>query len=551
MKKIIFALFVIFTFTLNLLAQPPKVIVLIILDQFPYDYIKRFQPYFLEDGGFNYLIKHGANFINAKYEHAFTKTAPGHAAIATGTYSSTNGIIANGWYDRATQQLIGCVDDDSARIIGNNQKGRSPNKLLVLTLGDLLRHSSNFRSKVISISFKDKVAILTAGKQGTAYWVEDSLVVTSTYYMQKLPRYLDLFNKSKIINHYFEKKWTETNPFAAESVCDIDDAPYEGDFGNIGKTFPHLIVGKSDTSIKLPYYNAMQHSPYATDFLLSLAKTIVIEESLGRRDAIDMLTIGISATDEIGHAFGPNSHETFDNILKTDRMLGDFFSFLENQIGLANCLIVLTSDHGIAPIPEYFRKNSPSSTAVRVKSREIMKFAERVLKSKLGNPSGKTWIEQIAESDIYLNRDAINQYHISPDSAMRVLKDSLLSLPFIAEVVTRDEIQNKRFSTALGEKVKKTFHPKRSGDVIYLLKPNNIMSGDSVGTNHGQPYDYDSHVPLIFYGKMFRCGTYMVPAQPIDLAPTIAAVLGIEFPQRQEGKVLKETLMLFKDTKNR
>ena len=542
MKKLNLVLTALLAFTSTLLAQPPKVAVVIVLDQFPYSYIQRFQPYFSKNGGINYLLQHGANFVNAEYEHAFTKTSPGHAAISTGTYSNTNGIIGNDWYDRAKKKRIGCVNDDSAKVIGNKSGGRSPKNLLTYTIGDMLRLQTNFHSKVIAVSNKDRAAILMAGKFGIAYWTEDSLFVTSTYYMQALPDYIREFNSVGFLKKYFGVEWKEGNAEAAAFLCDDDDVPYEANWAKINKKFPHIIVGENSSTITPSYYIALNHSPFATESLLEFARKVFKAESLGMHSVTDFLCIGVSATDEIGHAFGPNSHETFDNILKTDEMLGQFFSFLEKQIGLENCLIALSSDHGIAPIPEYLRKRSPNSTAGRVKSREIVKFAERVLQNKLGNPSGKNWIEQIVECDIYLNRDVMREYNISPDSAMRVLKDSLLSLPFIADVITRDEIANRHFSTTLGEKVEKTFHPQRSGDVIYLLKPYNIMSGDSVGSNHGQPYEYDSHVPLILFGRNFKQGIYYEQASPIDIAATLAAALGIDSPPTREGRILKEAM---------
>ncbi|MDI6765943.1 MAG: alkaline phosphatase family protein [Bacteroidota bacterium] len=538
-------------FHLNLFSQQPKAVVIITLDQFPYYYIQRFQPYFSVDGGFNYLIQHGANFENVKFEHALTKTAPGHAAISTGTYANINGIISNGWYDRDKKKYINSVSDDSGHIIGNNQGGKSPKNLLIYTLGDMLRIHSNFRSKVIAISNKDRSAILMAGKLGTAYWIAESLIVTSTYYMQSLPSYVKAINTSGLIRDYFGKTWNEINPSIAAILCDEDNVPYEADWGKIGKAFPHHIYGDNSSSITPSYYQSLELSPHSTEFLLNAACSVFTAESLGLRGITDMLFVGISVTDEIGHAYGPDSRETFDNILRTDKMLGDFFSFIDNKIGLSNCIIALTSDHGVAHIPEFLKKKSPDVQAGRVSSKMMAIYAKRILENKFGQTERESCIEYVNECDIYFNHDILFKNGITLEAASQVLKDSFMVLPFIAEVVTRPVLEVKNIQNPVAVKVKKSFHSHRSGDVLYVLKPNFIMSGDSVGTNHGQPYDYDSHVPLVFYGKMFLTGTYKIPAQPIDLAPTIAAALEIECPQPCEGRVLKEALRLFEDPKNR
>ncbi len=538
-------------FHINLFSQQSKVIIIIVLDQFPHYYIERFRPHFLPNGGFNYLLERGANFENVKFNHALTKTAPGHAAISTGTYANINGIISNGWYDRDKKKFINSVADDSVHIIDNNQSGKSSKNLLVYSLGDMLRIHSNFKSKVIAISNKDRSAILMAGKLGAAYWISDSLIVTSTYYMESLPPYIQAINTVGLIKNYFGTTWNEINPSIAAILCDEDDVHYEADWGKIGKVFPHHISGDNPAIITPSYYQALECTPYSTEFLLNTARSVFTAESLGFRGITDMLFISISAIDEIGHAYGPDSRETFDNILRTDEMLGNFFLFIDKNIGLSNCIIALTSDHGIAPIPEFLNKKFPNIQAGRVSSKKISTYAERILKNRFGETTEATYLEYVNECDIYLNQDMLTKNGIALAVAAQVLKDSLMVLPFIADVFTRPAIEAKNIHNPIAIKVEKSFHHHRSGDVLYVLKPNFIMSGDSVGTNHGQPYDYDSHVPLILYGKMFLTGTYSLPAQPIDLAPTISAVLGIENSRQCEGRILKEALMMFKDTNER
>jgi predicted AlkP superfamily pyrophosphatase or phosphodiesterase len=525
----------------DLNAQPPSVVVMIVLDQFPYDYIERYQPYFSNEGGFTYLLTHGANYVNAQYAHAFTKTAPGHAAISTGSYGRGNGIIANNWYDRDRKKTTGCVDDEMVKIVGRTAKGRSPKNLLTFSAGDMMRLGSNFRSKVIGVSNKDRAAILLAGKFGTAYWIEDSLLVTSTYYMESTPEYVKQINSSGIVNKYFKSTWEESNSQIAERVCDIDNPGYEENWSGRGAAFPHLITGDNTDKMTPSYYWMLDRSPFSTELLLEIARTVFVQESLGRRGTTDMLCVGISATDEVGHGYGPFSHEQFDNILRTDRMLGDFFRFLDKQIGMKNILFILTSDHGIAPIPEYIAKQRSGIETGRVSSKEISRYAEQVLDRTFGNQD-RPWIETVIESDITLNRALFQDANRSIDTAMAILKDSLLRLSQVAEVFTRHEIEYGNVHTPIGEKIMKTFHERRSGDLIYILKPYFIMSGETTGTNHGQPYSYDAHVPLMLCGNHINHGTYSTGVSPIDIAPTLCTLLHVEFPPSCEGHVLEEAL---------
>ena len=311
----------------------PQLIVEIVLDQVPYDYLARFQPYFC-DSGFTYLLRRGADFTDAQYGYAYTKTAPGHAAIATGTYSHISGIVGNRWYERVRKKAIDSIDDDSVSMVGRNGKGCSPRWLMVTSFGDMLRKTTNFRSKVIGISNKDRSAIMLAGKSGTAYWIEDSTVVTSTYYMAALPSWVREFNESGIFRRNFGKWWTELKPDVAASICDIDDAPYEADVPGFGKAFPHHIVGNDSLHLTSSYLEALDTSPFSTEILLQLARRAFLQESLGVRGVTDMLCISISATDIVGHAFGPNSHEVFDNMLRTDGMIAEFLAFLSRESGL-------------------------------------------------------------------------------------------------------------------------------------------------------------------------------------------------------------------------
>jgi predicted AlkP superfamily pyrophosphatase or phosphodiesterase len=536
MKRLLLFLLILFVLIAKA-EEKPKLVVVIVLDQVPYEYITRFEPYFGE-GGFRYFLKNGANFTNCQYPYAYTKTACGHAAIATGTNPSVNGIVGNAWYDRGKKKRVVSVEDDSVQQVGGSGNGRSPKMLLVNTFGDMLLQK-NPRSKVIGISYKDRSAILMAGKIGTAYWVDDSLVVTSTYYMKELPTWVSEFNKSGIFQKYFGQVWDELLPDVAKKICDDDDVPYEADAFGFGRAFPYKIWGTDSSRITASYYHHLTRSPFSAEILLELSKRAIEQESLGTRNVTDVLCLSISSIDEVGHGFGPNSREVFDMMLRTDNILSEFLSFLDKKFGLKNCLIALSADHGIAPIPEYKHKVEPDLETARITSSEISSRANRMLNNTFGEPTSK-WIANVTDAHIYLNEDAVLEKGIPLDVVRMVLKDSLTDNFPIDKAYTSDDMVGEMEEGCFCKRVKRSFYPPRSGDVMVLLKPFSIIDGSPDGTNHGMPYSYDAHVPLMFAGEGIKKGEYNSEVTPLDLAPTIAKVLGVEMPKECEGNILYE-----------
>ncbi|MBI3364884.1 MAG: alkaline phosphatase family protein, partial [Ignavibacteriae bacterium] len=432
-------------------------------------------------------------------------------------------------------------DDETVMMLGSTGMGRSPRNLKLTTVGDMLRLRTGNQSKVVGISSKDRSAILMAGKTGTAYWIEDSVVVTSTYYMKSLPPYISAFNRSGIFEQYFGQTWTEVNPLAAAKLCDTDDAWYESGGPGLGRTFPHRIIGNDFTRITPSYYGALDGSPFSAEILLALGRSIFAAESLGTRGVTDMFCIGISTPDIIGHSFGPNSHEVFDDVLRTDSLLASFFSFLDTHVGLDNCIIALSSDHGIAPIPEYIKKTSPATDAGRITADEVSTIANRVLSNRFrARSSIPRWVEKVIDCDIYLNAGFIDSLHVPIDSAMHVLRDSLRTIHPFAAAYSRDQVARARMLDTLGKKVALSYYALRSGDVMFILKPFYVTGSE--GTNHGQPYDYDTHVPLIMTGRGIKPGVYANNVSPIDIAPTLSYILKIAFPPNREGNVLMEAL---------
>ncbi len=528
---------------LNAYAAEPKLIVVISLDQFRYDYIPRFQKHFGKNG-FHYLLKNGASFANASFKHGTTSTGPGHATMLSGAYPNTHGIIANDWFDKEKNTSIYCVDDQSVQIVGSAGVGKSPRRFIGSTLGDELRLKTSFHSKVISLSNKDRAAILMAGKNPSGvFWQMDSVFVTSTYYRKELPDWVVKFNSSRFIDSFYKKAWRKKLPESAYSLADVDGAPYEQQRDGFGRTFPHRIIGTDSTRITPSYYWALNRSPFGAEVLKEFAQRAIAAEQLGQRGVTDMLCVSFSSTDIVGHAYGPHSHEVMDMALRMDDILADFLSFINKKVGLKNCVIVLTADHGVGPIPEFMLKHNPSADAGRVSWSSIWQTCSNIVNKRFGEPREGKWTKSIMANNIYFDRAVIEAMNFpTVEWLARELADSLRAFAPIAAAYTSRELSQPSGTTPLEFKMKKSFMKTRSGDVVYALKPFWTEGDMPEGASHGEPYEYDAHVPLIIVGSGIRSAKYFGEASPVDIAPTLSALLGIEFPAGREGRVLVEAL---------
>jgi predicted AlkP superfamily pyrophosphatase or phosphodiesterase len=524
-------------------AADPRLIVVISIDQFPYEYLERFKAHFGRDG-FNRLLDGGASFVAASYEHAMTVTGAGHAVILSGAYADQQGIVGNEWYDRSQHHEVYCVSDETCQLIGASGPGSSPRNFTCFTFGDELRIASAFRSKVISISHKDRSAILMGGKLATAaFWMKDSAFISSTYYFRELPDWARAFNNSGTVNSYFGKTWNRLLPDSAYASMDRDDAPYEDGSRGLGIVFPHPIHGGNPAKITKDYYRALLKSPFGNEVLLSFAKRALRGEMLGQRGVTDLLCISFSSNDFVGHAYGPHSHEVLDMTVRTDRVIADLLAFLDQEIGLQHCIVALTSDHAVGPIPAYLRAGVPSLESRQVAAGALRTLCDSAVTASFGKPpAGKPWIEAITGRNIYVNYDALRAAGIARDAAARAIVDALRNTPFVAGAYSSQEIESLSPATILEKRLKNSFHPARSGDVVYVLEPY-VSEGDEVrGASHGDPYEYAAHVPLVILGEGIQKGRYAASSSPADLAPTLSVLTGVEFPPCREGRVLLEAL---------
>lgn len=533
----------------------PRLVLLVVVDQFRYDYLERFSELFVANG-LRRLMRDGAWWTSAAYDHIPTSTAPGHATLMTGTWPAENGIIGNEWFDRETGRSITSVSDDTAKLLGGEEAGKaaSPRRLLASTLGDELRLATQGRSKVIGISSKDRGAILTVGRQATAaYWfsARTGRVVSSNYYFAQLPQWVTNFNNTRPADKYFGARWDRLLPEADYTRLAGPDAP---EWEKIGQakdtnTFPHTITGGGNAPGPA-FYDEVAYSPFANDLLIAFAEQAIANEQLGQDDDPDILALSLSANDYVGHRFGPYSQEAMDITLRTDRQLAELLNRIDASIGLQHTVVVFTADHGVAPIPEHaMALNLPGG---RVKTSAVLDAVRAQVNARFTPENGESqnaatrdYIQTFSNGSIYFNTALLKRDRINREEIERVAGDAAMTVPGIARYFTRTQLEAGRVAVTdpVARRALHAFHPQRSGDVVLVCEPFKFFGESStIGTTHGSPYSYDTHVPLIIMGGGVKAGRYRGAASPADIAPTLAAILRVQPPSNTTGRVLTESL---------
>jgi len=516
----------------------PKLVLVIVIDQLRPDYLQRFRPYFGK-GGFNLFLQRGSGFIRAQYEHAITSTCPGHAVILTGSHGNVNGIVANSWYDVATGREVYCAADSQVKLIGASGEGRSPRNLIGFTVGDELTLATSGRSRVVTVAGKDRSAIMLGGHLAdAAYWTEDTLFVSSSYYMKELPAWVRQFNASSVVTSYAGKSWRRLLPASAYVSVGPDDVAAEEHVGGRSRIFPHVLP---DSSSIERLVTSFEFSPFHNEVIAEFAMRAVTEEGLGVDADPDLLAIGFSAVDRVGHAYGPHSHEVMDLIVRTDRVLERLFSFLAKRVGLGNMLIVLTADHGVAPLPEVVASLNPGAGAGRVDPAALFRAAAAALDARFGVAPDPGWIVHHTAPMLYLNVGALQSRGISIAEAERVAKTAIEKVPGVEQALTWTELRQQRLQGAHSGAAF-SFYPARSGNVYYELRPYVLLTEEPTGADHGSPWAYDTHVPLLWFGTSIKPGTYYASSSIADIAPTLSALLRIPEPSSAQGRVLHEML---------
>jgi predicted AlkP superfamily pyrophosphatase or phosphodiesterase len=530
----------------------PNLVVVISIDQMRADYLDRFAPHF-GDGGFNRLVRQGLNFADCHYRHAVTKTGPGHAVMLTGVHANLNGIIANDWLLRSWPALgqVNCVEDRDSPLVGaaprtvrspggvlEAKAGRSPRNLQAGTVGDQLKLSHGAAAKVFGVADKDRAAILMTGKLADgAYWTEEGRVVTSTFYRAELPGYLAAFNAVRRVQQLFGREWSRMlDPGVYEEVQGPDDAEGEArDFG-LARTFPKRLDGGRQEIAK-DFYEAFDHTPWNNEMVAALARELITHEDLGRADgAPDLLAVGFSQPDKIGHAYGPDSHEVMDSIVRLDRTLAELLQFLDGKVGLQHYVIVLTADHGVAPLPERVQAAGRGPAAGRVRGADLDRQVFAMLDAKFGPLADERWAARDGLG-YHLNPAALAQKQLGPAVLETALREALLAQPAIAAAYTRTRLTDPAPLDRIGEAMRLSYNPALSPDVMAVLKPY-FIDRSSTGSTHGTPHDYDTHVPLLWYGGGVKPGVRNERVGVDDLAPTLARILGVRAPPLAGGRIL-------------
>ena len=517
--------------------SPPRLVIVIAVDQLRADYMDRFRGHF-GAGGFNLLLDRGARFARARYEHSTTSTCPGHAVILTGSYGNVNGIIGNDWYDATRGAEEYCAADRTVQLIGSSGEGRSPKNLIGATVGDVLKVQTGGQSRVVTVSAKDRSAIMLGGHLAdAAYWMEDTLFVTSTYYTEALPDWARDFNRSGAVTAYRGRQWERLLPVGAYGMVGPDDvAAEEDDAGR--RTFPYQIGGRSTTHAQ--FLDAFDQSPFGNEVVADFAMRMMTAEQLGRDSVTDVLGVSFSANDRVGHAYGPDSHEVMDVTVRLDRVLERLFAFVDREVGLENVLVVLTSDHGVAPMPEVVTAGNAKAGARRIHPGSVEAAVVTALDTRFG-AAGAAWIAWHDQPDLHLNTTLVAERGVDLAEAERVARDAVAAVPGIHLALTGTErAAQRRAGARTGDAY--SYHPGRSGHVYYHAAPYYYVDDDVTGADHGSRWGYDQQVPILWFGSRVTPGTYYTDAAVADIAPTISAMVGVLAPGASQGRVLAEML---------
>jgi hypothetical protein len=495
----------------------PKLVVIIVIDQFRGDYLLRYADQFGE-GGFRLLTEHGAYFPDCYYNYANTITAPGHATLLTGTYSNGHGILGNEWWDQQKKKVVTSVEDDATHLVGipGNGVGASPHNLQADTLGDELRLATAGRSRVFGISLKDRAAVLPAGFSGNgAYWIDpkSGAWITSTYYRGELPNWAAEFNANQRGKKYLNQDWKDAQGKILRST-------------------------RAEAGQPADFFKLVGSTPLANDYEFEFARELITYEKLGQGSATDLLTISLSANDILGHQVGADSPEMQAMALALDRQLAEFFAYLGHQIGLANIWIALSADHGVAPTAAAAsRLHIPDAILPPGKVKADL---NRALSNRLSPGHATEYVTDFGPAVAWLNQAAFSPLHMKEEDAERAVGEALDQLGmrgyYTRAQLARGEVPN----TELGLMFLHSYAPLSGWYVMGVLPA--FAEGGETGAEHGSSFSYDRHVPLAFYGIPFQPGVYRTHAEPVDLAVTLASLLGINAPTDAIGRVLTEAL---------
>jgi predicted AlkP superfamily pyrophosphatase or phosphodiesterase len=532
-------------------AQPGpdiRLVLQITVDGLRADLLNRYGNGFGKDG-FRYLMKNGTVYANAHYQHANTETIVGHVTLATGTFPSQHGMVGNVWFDREAKELAYNIEDPDSPLLPSREEsskgeqldpaqklsrtqGRSPAVILAPTFSDGLAAYYAGRSKIFGVSGKDRSAVSMAGHTGKAFWfsTDNGDFISSTYYYEAYPEWVNEWNAQRKAAGYAGTSWTLLNEASTYLLAAQDDRSYETDLGGYGRVFPHPF-GESDDKF---FYTKIFISPVSDQLLLDFSKALMTNEQLGQDTVPDYLSISFSSVDAVNHFFGPSSLENEDVVLQLDRTLADHFRFIDKTVGLKHTLIVLSADHGMAEMPEYMTELGYA--AGRLDPDNIVKIAnEAGQQLEIDNV-----VSFFFRPYLYLNDEKISAAQLDKSVVAEAIANALTDSPGIARAVSSSGLASQKGSPLL-EQVRRNFHSSRSGDIYIVQEPYwFLFEKGPIATMHGSPWRYDTHVPIIFANPAIKAQRVHRLVHPVDVAPTIAAFLGMTPPASAQGSPLEE-----------
>ena len=538
MKKLIFCLLLIANCSFVISQVQPKLVVGIVVDQMRYDYLYRFSNKYSK-GGFKRLMNDGFLCKNAQYNYVPTFTGPGHASIYTGTTPAIHGIAANEWFDKKTKKEIYCTQDKNVNPVGSSSDAglMSPKKLDATTIGDEIKIASNNKAKVVGISLKDRSSILPAGHAAdAAYWFDGSTgsFITSSFYRNDLPKWLQDFNAKKLPTQYLSKGWDVLLPIDKYNESLSDDNAFEKSPNKKEKpVFPY----EYSKQLEKNNFDIIRATPFGNTLTKELAMATIEGEGMGADDICDMLCVSFSSTDYVGHAFGPKSIELEDTYIRLDKDLEQFFTYLDTKIGKGNYTLFLTADHGASENPAYLQSEKINAGFINIKD------IEKKLKQELVKEYADSLIMKVANQQVYLNDSVITSKKLDKLSIEKFCARILLLIPEVADVMCGEQLMLQTQSDVLFKSlVQMGFNNKRSGDVLIMFKPGFMDYDKTTGTTHGTSFSYDTHVPLLFYGNGIKKGNSLRQIFITDIASTVCELLNIPYTNGNIGNPIYEII---------
>lgn len=548
MRPILIFIFILYNFIL--FSQPkkgglptpaaPKLVVGIVIDQMRWDYLYRYGSRF-GAGGFRRMLNEGFTAENTFVPYVPTVTAAGHTCIYTGSVPNIHGIVGNNWFESSLNKTVYCTDDDTAKTLGSNSiAGKmSPRNMFASTMCDELRLATNFRSKVVGIALKDRGAILPAGHSANAaYWYDDANAsfITSTYYMNTLPEWVNVFNRRKLPDSLLRLGWQTLYPIDTYVQSSADEKAYEGKYGT-PKTnkFPYTFITGTSPAGAATWSN-IRSIPGGNTLTTEFAKAAVVNEELGKDAITDFLAVSFSSTDYIGHQFGPNSIENEDDYLRLDKELESLFNFLDKQVGKGAYTVFLSADHAVAHVPGFLQEHHLPGGLFNADS--LVKDMNAKLKATTGHDS---LVYGIMNYQVHLNHTQLKKYSLEEDKMRQWVVDYMLQQPPVSQAFDLRLTMLRPMNETLRTRINNGYYYGRSGDIQLILKPGFIDHGNT-GTTHSVWNPYDSHIPFLMMGWGVKHGSTRRETYMTDIAATITALLHIQMPNGCVGKVVEEAL---------